>query len=320
MLEQLKKELKKRIKNGLEDETLKRLYTKEVKILFESIIDAKDIDDIAVQVKLKLVQKLFKEYRYQEAISLLEDLLANKNLLSKEDFLKVLEKKGIALSRSGRYEEAEEIFKELMESDINSFKCRGMINLGIIYIHLNKYSGKRLLNEAYQLLIEAQKLIEPDNWENRFQILYNLAIIFFEKGRFLESLKNLETALTLTDSEQHKAMVYNEMARVFITQSRIDLAKDYLDRAERILIKRPNYNELALAWNLHIRGLWHKKKGEFTNAINCFELALSTFVEKEFFSEAAEVSYELYVLNKFLESGEAEEYLDDYQYYSRLIS
>ncbi len=320
MFKKIKEELKKRIESSKENEALQRLYDDDVRILFESIIAARNFDDIAVQVKLKLANEFFKEHRYQKALQFLDDLLANRDLLSQESYLEVIEKKGIALIQTGRYEEAELIFKGMVESDIIWAKCKGMINLGITYYQLTRYASKKYLNDAYQLFIQAQELITPDYREEQFQVYYNLSLIIFEKGRFLECKEYLDQALKLADTEQQKAMVYNEISRISIVESNLEKAKEYLDMAENILIKRLNYHEITLAWNLYIRGLWYKKNGEFTNAVNYFELALSTFVEKELFSQAAEVSYELYVLNKFLESGNADEYLADYQYYSRLIS
>lgn len=320
MLNQLKKELQTKLCQEQDNANLQLLYNEQVKILLQSIVNARNIDDIAVQINLHFTKELFKEYRYSEALTRLEGLLANQDLLSTEELLEILEKKSVALIHLGKYEEAEMICNRLIESDMRVMKCRGLANLGVTYFHLTKYSGKKLLKEALQLFWQALELAETQDSEEKFKIFYNLAIISFEKGRFAEALKNLKESLTLAESSQQKAKVYNEMARIFITESKLDLAKDYLDMAENILIKRPNYHELVLAWNLHIRGLWLKKKGEYTNAINCFELALNVFAERELFSEAAEVSYEMYVLNKFLESEDAEEYLADYQYYSRLIN
>ncbi|MCK4258807.1 MAG: hypothetical protein KAX49_07500 [Halanaerobiales bacterium] len=320
MFKKLKEELSKRIKNSEEHENLQRLYGADIRILFESIIAAEDIDDIAVQVKMRLANECFKKYRYQKALELLDDLLVNRDILYEQTLLEILEKKGIALVRTGKYEEAESIFKDMIESDVEWAKCKGMINLGITYYYLTKYTSKKYLNEAFELFMEAQKLLTPKFGGDQFQIYYNLALIIFEKGRFSECLKYLNSALEWADTEQQKAMVYNEIAQIMIVEFKLDEAEKYLDKAEKIVIKRTNYHELTLAWNLYIRGLWYKKKGEYTNSINYLELAVSTFIEKELFSEAAEVSYELYALNNFLESGEAEEYLADYQYYSRLIS
>ncbi len=320
MLKQFKAEVQKILQNAQENPKIKQLHNDQVQILFESIMDAQTIEDIAIQVNLRQVNEFFDQYRYSEALVLIEVLLENRDLLSDQELLEVLDKKGVALIYTGKYEQAERIFKYLIESDIRTYKCKGLANLGITYHHLTKYTNKKLLNDAFQLFLEAQKIVDLDNRKDQFKILYNLAIIFYEKGRFEEAFKNLEDSLNFADTSKHKAMVYNEMARIYIIESRLDLAKDYLDMSERILIKRPNYHELALAWNLHIRGLWLKKKGEYTNAINCFELAMNTFVERELFSEAAEVSYELYVLNKFLETEDADEFLADYQYYSRFFN
>lgn len=320
MLEHLKGELEKRLELSSKDESLQKLYNDEVRILLEAIIAAQDIDDIAIQVKLNIAEEQFKLHRYQEVLVILDELLANQGLLNEKELLTVLERKGVALYMTGKYEEAEQIFTDMLNQERIWAKCKAHINLGITYCYLTKNSGRKLLGEALQHFTKAQELLDPEDREGWFQIHYNLSVIHFEKGRFAECVNNLETALTFADTDQQKAMAYNELARIYIAESKLSLAEQYLDQAERILIQRPNFHELALAWNIHIRGLWNKKKGEYTNAINCLELALSTFVERELFSEAAEVSYELYALNKFLESGDADEYLADYQYYSRMIS
>ena len=320
MLNQLKKELEAKLEERLDNDNLQLLYNNQVKMLLQSIVTARNIDDIAVQINLHFTKELFKEYRYSEALLSIEGLLANQDLLSEEELLEVLKKKAVALIQLGKYEQAEMICNRLIASDLPVIKCRGLSNLGVIYFHLTKYSHKRLLKEAHQLFLQALELVDAQETEERFKIFYNLALISYEKGKFLEALNNLRESLALAETSQQKAKVFNEMARIFITESKLDLAKDYLDKAESILTKRPNYHELVLAWNLHVRGLWLKKKGEYTNAINCFELALNVFAERELFSEAAEVSYEMYVLNKFLESEDADEYLADYQYYSRLIN
>lgn len=320
MLEQLKVELAGVLESISGDEALQKLYSDEVHLLFEALSAARDTGDIAVQVNIKKVQQLFKEHRYQEALGALENLLLNQNLLSERDVLEALEQKGVALTMIGKYEEAERIFKDLMNSELVWAKRKAMVNLGITYCYIAKHTGKKLWNDAMQLFNKAQELLEPEDREDKFRILHHLAHIYFEKGNFVECEKFQEAALQLADTDQHKAMVFNELARVNIALNHLDAAMEYLDHAERILIKRSNFHELALAWNIHIRGLLYKRKGEYTNAINCLELALTTFVEKELYSEAAEVSYELYALNKFVESGDADEYLSDYQYYSRMIS
>lgn len=320
MLKQVKEQLKKQIDKSTEQNTLKRLYDYQVNMFLEALLEARDVDDIAIQVKFKLVTDLFQNHNYSKALDHIEDLLANQELLTDVDLLRVLEKKGRAIMMLGKYEEAEEIFQQLIQSEDSWAKCRGMIHLGITYIYITRYTRKKLLNEAYQLLADAQQMIEAEDQENQFFIFYNMAAIHFEKGRFLEAIKYLEMTLNVAELPQQQAFVFNEIAKVLIAEFKTDEAEVYLDRAEHILTQRQHYHERALAWNLHIRGLWHKKNGQFSNAMNCFEMALMTFVEKELFSEAAEVSYELYVLNKFLENGEAEEYLADYEYYSRLIS
>lgn len=320
MLEQIKGELEKRLELSSRDESLQKLYNDEVKILLEAIIAAQDIDDIAIQVKLNIAEEHFKVHRYQEVLVILDELLANQELLNEKERLTVLERKGVALTMTGKYEEAEQIFTEMLNAETVWARRKAHINLGVTYCYMTKNSGRKMLNEAMQHFAKAQELLEPADREDWFHIDYNLAVIHFEKGRFDECVNDLEMALTYADTDQQKAMVYNELARIYVVETKLDKAEQYLDKAEQILIKRPNFHELALAWNIHIRGLLNKKKGEYTNAINCLELALSTFVERELFSEAAEVSYELYALNKFLESGDADEYLADYQYYSRMIS
>lgn len=320
MLEQIKGELEKRLELSSREESLQKLYHGEVRILLEAIIAAQDIDDIAIQVKLNIMEEHFRMHRYQEVLMILEELLANQDLLSEKELLTVWERKGVALTMTGKYEEAEQIFTDMLNSEAIWARCKAHINLGITYCYLTKNSGRKLLREALQHFKEAQALLGPEDREDWFNIYYNLSMIHFEKGRFTDCISYLETALTYADTDQQRAMVYNELARIYVAQSKLEAAQHFLDLAERILIQRPNFHELALAWNIHIRGLWNKKKGEYTNAINCLELALSTFVERELFSEAAEVSYELYALNKFLESGDADEYLADYQYYSRMIS
>ena len=320
MLGQLKNQLVEILAAGVGDESLQKIYNEDVQLLFQALISARNVEDIAVQVNIKRVQQLFKEHHYQEALITLEDLLINQNLLSPEERLNILSQKGIALTMIGKYEEAERIFKELMDSEVVWAKRRAMVNLGITYCYIAKHTGKKLWNDALQLFKTAQELLEPEDLEDKFKINYNLSTIYYEKSHFTECERLLQEALEMVDSDQYKAMVFNELARVSIALNKLEQALEYLDYAERILIKRSNFHELALAWNIHIRGLYYKKKGEYTNAINCLELALSTFVEKELYSEAAEVSYELYALNKFVESSDAEEYLSDYQYYSRMIS
>jgi len=320
MLENIKGELARRLENSSGQENLQKLYNNEVKIFFEALLAARDIDDIAIQVKLKFIESMFNEHHYLEALEVLEELLANRGMLTEEELVRVLEQKGVALRMGGRYEESERLFKEMLESEFTWAKRKAYINLGITYCYLTKHTGKKVLTEAQQFFLKAQDLLEPGDSEDRFQISFYMATIYFEKGRFGECLKALEIALNQAPTDQQRAMVFNELARVSIAESKLEIAGAYLDQAEHILTRRSHYHELALAWNLHIRGLWNKKKGEYTNAINCLELALNTFVERELFSEAAEVSYELYALNKFLENGDADEYLADYQYYSRMIS
>lgn len=320
MLKQIKEQLKKRIENSTEQNTLKRLYDNQVNMFLEALLVAKDVDDIAIQLKFKLITDLFGDHNYAKALHHIEDLLANRELLVEEDLLRVLEYKGRAIMMLGKYEEAEEIFQQLIQSEYVSFKYRGMIHLGITYIYITRYTRKKLLNEAFQLLSDAQQMIEPEDQENQFNIFYSMAAIYFEKGRFQDVIQYLELALSVADLPQQQAFVFNEMGKVLLAESKTSEAEVYLDRAEAILTQEEYYHERGLAWNLHIRGLWYKKMGQFSNAMNYFEMALVTFVEKELFSDAAEVSYELYVINKFLENREAKEYLADYEYYSRLIS
>lgn len=320
MLEKIKIQIEKKMTKSEEDKSMQKLYDKEVNLFLNAVLEADSIDQLAIKIKVKKIDDLLARSDFRQATPYIEDLLANKDLLLEKDFYKILVGRAIILINSGCYNEALELLSDLEKVDNRLYKCQAKLLTGVAYIYITRNTGKKHLDEAEELLIQAQDLLNPEEKKGNFQVLVNMALIYFERSKFDKALDYYKEALEWATCEKDKGEVYTDMARIFILKSKMEIAKDYLDMAERIFVKMSNYTEVMLAWNLYVRGLWYKKDGKFFNAINCLEMALTTFIEKEFFCEAADVSYQLYAINNFIDNDKAEEYLSDYKYYSQLIS
>lgn len=162
---------------------------------------------------------------------------------------KILDK-GIALHKAGRFEEAQEVYKSILDEYPSNFEAISL--LGSLNLQLKKYS------EAEKYTIKAIN-INPQY----FGSYINLGAIYLKKENYLLAIKNFSKAIELNP---HSAEGFNNLA---IAQKKNYLFDDALTNYQTAIKLKPDYSE---AYNN--LGLLFRDFGKLKEAIDEFNKAI----------------------------------------------
>ena len=193
MLEKIKIQIEKKMTKSEEDKSMQKLYDKEVNLFLNAVLEADSIDQLAIKIKVKKIDDLLARSDFRQATPYIEDLLANKDLLLEKDFYKILVGRAIILINSGCYNEALELLSDLEKVDNRLYKCQAKLLTGVAYIYITRNTGKKHLDEAEELLIQAQDLLNPEEKKGNFQVLVNMALIYFERNSLIKHLITIKS-------------------------------------------------------------------------------------------------------------------------------
>jgi tetratricopeptide (TPR) repeat protein/predicted transcriptional regulator len=255
-------------KNGKYDEILKKA---------ENDLSLNPSDDIALLYKAIVFSDLG---RFEESAKLFKKLLDIMPEESKAILLSVI---GITLSKAGRFDKAIEclnnaldLIQEIGEEKSGINKCDILYDLGLVYMESNEYElAVEIYNEiikncpknidalihlghALKLLGKTEEekaihekavelLLSKLKYDNTGYYHERLGIIYFQMGRYSESIKMYKKALKLNPNNE-KTLIY--LAIIYIEYEKFDKAKKCVDEA---ILLNPNY-EPAFELNsiLHI--------------------------------------------------------------------
>ena len=192
---------------------------------------ALSIED-STEIRVLLGKILIESGEYTEAISTLKQP-------AKEENLKALELLGYALEKENRLDEAQEIYRKILE--MNKEDVKAYLGLGRINMVNEKY------NDAKDAYLMAYK-INPHSRE----LLENLAFVYEKLGDLNEALKYIDLAIEMDTNNKHlwttkgqllmKSEKYEDAKRAFEKATAIDgefqPAIEGLKDANRILENR----------------------------------------------------------------------------------
>ena len=143
---------------------------------------------------------------------------------------------------------------------------------------LQHYSSGLALNEKYR----GER--HPDTASS----LFNIGIVYFNKGEYDKSLQYHEQALSIqqeamAEKPADKAKSFNSLGNIYVDKGEYDKAIQYYKQALSILIDTLGENHPDTAMSLNNLGGAYYKKGEYDTALQYHERALS--IRKEVLGE-----------------------------------
>ena len=193
----------------------KKSYRSSIEEYFQALPFTKYVNQITSgQLKQKIADCYFFLNDYNLAIQYYNEIIDRyADELTENDYIFVLIQKGVALSKSGNYHQAIQLFSEIALLDSKEAKINAYHNLGILYSHLHRFTERNSLIKALDYLKKALVLTDENSTVGKHHILYNIGIIFYEQGKYEKALEILQNALTLTTDPLFQAKLYCEIAR-----------------------------------------------------------------------------------------------------------
>lgn len=242
--------------NGYLNEARKFLKEKNIVGFIENVSFAKylakDDEELLVEVLIEQSDGLYKLAEYEHTYEMIEDLLNNRTVKDVKTRLELLRKKGIMLCKFGVFEEAINIFNQLIEEEHVKFKIMGLGNLAWAYMVLyQKNKDKSNITKAREYCKQALVLLETYNDTKLYkEILNNHGNTFWYSNEFEEAL---EVFLEIYKLDNNDLNALNSIATTFVSLGEGANAKIYLDQAEKLALKEDNNYAMANITLIHGR-------------------------------------------------------------------
>lgn len=255
---------------------------------------------------------------YQTAIRYFDQILTEcLDDISDLDYIITKTRKGVSLGKLGHYNDAIQLFEEMIAMGLVEAELRAYINLGVLYFKLYKFSGRDCLGTALDYLKKALLLVDEKEKLRKHGILRNIGIIYYEQKKYLRALDFFTNALVLVKKPIHIARTYSEIAKTYIELLDFQSAIKYLNEVQDTMIRSKDF--YSLAYSIMVRGLLYEKKDDINNAHNYFQTALFGFLEIQAYPEVVEIYYRLYKLFLNRDSSRAKVYHEHYKFYINYV-
>lgn len=228
------------------------------------------------QNPINSIDSLLLDSHYDQAVIEADNQLRQKSLDQTQQII-LENKKGEALIRAGKFDEAEKHLKNVTLKALSPYQqAITQTNMGFLYIN----QGRN--DVALQSLQAALSNIEKEKKQNTLeaaQILSHLGNLFLTTGKYVQAEEQLVMALAIRENlvKENSELIagsYNDLGLVYsITNA--DKALDHYEKALVIYEKLhgKNHPKIAIA-NTNI-GLINRKLELYGDAINNLESALT---------------------------------------------
>ncbi len=208
----------------------------------EQYVDPELESEIQKDVKYQRAFILFKKYRFQEALSILEDVknfyLANGNL---QQYVKLLLDLAELLEKNDSYDiSLKNGFEALKISEEKNFiieKVRAQLIIGRNYYRIEQAAS------AHEFIDEALSIAKKNGFKNYEGSAYNMnGLLLQQENKNKEALQSFENALlirTQLENKQDVGSTLNNMGEIFeslgLLQKALQLQKQSLEISDEIL-------------------------------------------------------------------------------------
>lgn len=266
------------------------------------------------KAKFELANVQFASNNLNDAYTLYSELADNQESLGEHEIIQVLNRMGVINVRTGRYQDAKDIFEKLVVNNNSEAKRKAYTNMGIMYYYLDTFFEEECMDKAIQSFSQAYEYCK-DEPLIQHRILRNIGMALYEMKKYSKALQKFNESLLVIDNKVELAHTLNESAKVYIELDDFDQAFRNLREAEKILLNKNYRNLEELSRNIYIHGLLSRKQGRIESAFSQFRTALQGFVELEIYPEAALVCREIYETFKDRNNERADFYMDQYQFF-----
>lgn len=203
----------------------------------------------------------------------------------------------------GKIDQAIPLLEEA-EKNIQDVRRRISVlnDLGLTYWEKAlKTKNEIYLDEAVRVYDLALKSCNEDGSldNSKAMVLNNKGMVYYAKHLYDPAIEAFNEALLLTDDEYYIACISNEIAKTYIKIENFHKAKQFINKANQILIDYDEkVGEAELLRNVAIEGLYQRKMGNFEDAVKYFEMAASQLEDRELKIEAAETFHQMSIMLK----------------------
>lgn len=205
------------------------------------------------------------------------------------------------LRKLGKADQAIPILEEVaMQFKNMEYRVLSLNDLGLIYwLKGSLVQNDFFLDEAIKVYNQALEFCDAEAVDNMAMLLNNKGMAYYSKKQYDQAIEVFNKALSLTDDVYYVACISNEVAKTYIKLGNYHRAKEYINKANQILI---DYDErvadVELLRNIAIEGLYQRKIGNFEDAVKYFEMSATKLEDQELKVEAAETFHQLSLILK----------------------
>lgn len=220
-----------------------------------------------------------------------------------------------ALVLRGEYQSALNIFDQSPDIEL-ILQIEVWRTKAFAYMNLGKFSNQTYFKQALKYCNQIIAAVDAD-----FNTLYfahhNLGHIYAEIGDYTKAILAFQDGLEFCAEKTKRYETYVDLAIVHTLLAQYELAKAYIEKAQRFFEKSKMV--LGIASCLYAKGKMKKQIGTIAEATNYFELALSGYREKEYYYGIVKTFFELFEIYKRINSEKAELYYEQYKFYLNYI-
>ncbi|MBS3817412.1 MAG: tetratricopeptide repeat protein [Candidatus Thermoplasmatota archaeon] len=194
--------------------------------------------------------------------------------ISAEDKLRLLDVKGWSFLRKGKYDRAEEAWREGMEmaEEAGDEKeiAQALHDIGTLYFRRGTY------DKAVELLDEGLQIREDLGDEKGLvSSLNNIGVVYQNKGELDRSLENFEESLDISrkiDDKRGTSMSLNNIGMVYRDKGELDRGLEYYKKS--LEIDRRLGDEPGIGMSLNNIGEIYRDKGDLDRSLEHFKESL----------------------------------------------
>ena len=263
------KNLKLKLKNAQYD--TQKLLT-ERKELLEKIASTKLKSSIQ-----KMVDQAFKELRYEDVRTLLDEFIANNQAIG-DDLIKAHFQKAMSYIEEIEYFKAKEEFEKYIPVGIEDANIQN--EYGVLYNTLGDYD-KSLEHSELSLKLAIKEFGEN---HSRVATRYNnIGSAWDSKGEYDKAIEFYNRALkirvaTLGENHPSTATSYNNIGSAWKSKGEYDKAIEFYNRALKIRLATLGENHPSTANSYNNIGWVWRSKGEYDKAIEFYNRALEIYL------------------------------------------
>ncbi|AZR73432.1 hypothetical protein BBF96_08585 [Anoxybacter fermentans] len=186
-----------------------------------------------------------------------------------------------------------------------------MILLGVIYLMM--YELNRNLKYLVPVLEMYLSLLEevPLPESKKAMIYNNLAILFIYRGQYEKAQEMLNNSFVLEPGPAELASLFNETARINLERKNFKKGRKILEKADEYLNKTVNL--LEEGYHYFLWGILYKEEEKYVKALQTFEKSLFLAKKCNNLMEQIRVYRELADLYEKMTSDSDSEYLIEYK-------